>query len=147
MLWCMSKTLYGPGVVVTSQWLNGAREISFDGADTDWHYAPVNRNDIQRGGNSGLDTVYVTLETDQSYGSAPVTGRKSFMGLVQFGDQTNTNGPSAPLFWNTNAKFNQGGTQQSFLIKYAQLDVADAVTKQVLNERINNFPVVDEGFF
>ena len=143
----MSKTLYGPGVVVTSQWLNGAREISFDGADTDWHYAPVNRNDIQRGGNSGLDTVYVTLETDQSYGSAPVTGRKSFMGLVQFGDQTNTNGPSAPLFWNTNAKFNQGGTQQSFLIKYAQLDVADAVTKQVLNERINNFPVVDEGFF
>ena len=143
----MSKTLYGPGVVVTSQWLNGAREISFDGADTDWHYAPVNRNDIQRGGNSGLDTVYVTLETDQSYGSAPVAGRKSFMGLVQFGDQTNTNGPSAPLFWNTNAKFNQGGTQQSFLIKYAQLDVADAVTKQVLNERINNFPVVDEGFF
>ena len=143
----MSKTLYGPGVVVTSQWLNGAREISFDGADTDWHYAPVNRNDIQRGGNSGLDTVYVTLETDQSYGSAPVAGRKSFMGLVQFGDQTNTNGLSAPLFWNTNAKFNQGGTQQSFLIKYAQLDVADAVTKQVLNERINNFPVVDEGFF
>ena len=147
MLWCMSKTLYGPGVVVTSQWLNGAREISFDGADTDWHYAPVNRNDIQRGGNSGLDTVYVTLETDQSYGSAPVTGRKSFMGLVQFGDQTNTNGLSAPLFWNTNAKFNQGGTQQSFLIKYAQLDAADTVTKEVLNERINNFPVVDEGFF
>lgn len=143
----MSKTLYGPGVVVTSQWLNGAREISFDGADTDWHYAPVNRNDIQRGGNSGLDTVYVTLETDQSYGSAPVTGRKSFMGLVQFGDQTNTNGLSAPLFWNTNAKFNQGGTQQSFLIKYAQLDAADTVTKEVLNERINNFPVVDEGFF
>ena len=69
------------------------------------------------------------------------------MGLVQFGDQTNTNGLSAPLFWNTNAKFNQGGTQQSFLIKYAQLDAADTVTKQVLNERINNFPVVDEGFF
>jgi hypothetical protein len=147
VLWCMSKTLYGPGVIVTSQWLNGAREISFDGADADWHYAPVNKNDIQRGGNSGLDTVYVTLETDQSYGSVPVTGRKSFMGLVQFGDQTNTNGLSAPLFWNTNAKFNQGGTQQSFLIKYAQLDAADAVTKEVLNERINNFPVVDEGFF
>lgn len=143
----MAKTLFGPGVIVTSQWLNGAREISFDGADADWHYAPINQNDIQRGGNSGLDSVYVTLETDQSYGSTPVTGRKSFMGLVQFGDQVNTNGLSAPLSWNTNAKFNQGGAQQSFLVKYAQLDGPDLVTKEILNERINNFPIVDEGFF
>jgi len=143
----MSKTVFGPGVIVTSQWLNGAREISFDGADADWHYAPVNRNDIQRGGNSGLDTVYVTLETDQSYGSVPIVGRKSFMNLVQFGDQVNTNSLSAPLSWNTNAKFNQGGSQQSFLIKYAQLDQPDLITKEILSGRIDNFPVVDEGFF
>jgi hypothetical protein len=141
------KTVYGPGVVVTSQWLNGARELKFDGADVDWHFAPLNANDIQRGGVSGLDSVYMTLQTDQSFGSVPVTGRKSFMGLVQFGDQTNTNGQSAPLLWNTNAKFNQGGPQQGFLIKYAQLEGADAITKEVLNERINNFPTVDEGFF
>lgn len=143
----MTKSLFGPGVIVTSQWLNGSREISFDGADADWHYSPINRNDIQRGGDNGLDSVYVTLQTDQSYGSFPITGRKSLMGLVQFGDQVNTNGRNAPLSWNTNAKFNQGGEQQSFLIRYAQLDQADIITKQVLNERINNFPVVDEGFF
>jgi hypothetical protein len=143
----MAKTLFGPGVIVTSQWLNGAREISFDGADADWHYAPINGNDIQRGGDNGLDSVYVTLQTDQSYGSIPVTGRKSFMGLVQFGDQVNTSGLNAPLSWNTNAKFNQGGSQQSFLVKYAQLDSPDLITKEILNERINNFPVVDEGFF
>jgi hypothetical protein len=141
------KTVYGPGVVVTSQWLNGARELKFDGADLDWHFAPISANDIQRGGVNGIDSVYMTLQTDQSFGSVPVTGRKSFMGLVQFGDQTNTNGRSAPLLWNTNAKFNQGGPQQSFLIKYAQLEGADAITKEVLNERINNFPTVDEGFF
>lgn len=143
----MAKTLFGPGVIVTSQWLNGAREIKFDGADQDWHFAPLNANDIQRGGESGLDGVYVTLETDQSYGARPVTGSKSFMGPVQFGDQTNTNPFNAPLSWNTNAKYNQGGSSQNFLVKYAQLDDADVVTKQVLTERISNFPVIDEGSF
>lgn len=143
----MAKTLFGPGVVVTSQWLNGARELKFDGADTDWHFAPINRNDIQRGGVDGLDRVYVTLDTDQSYGVAPITGRKSFMGEVQFGDQANSNPNYAPLFWSTNAKYNQGGTNQNFLLKYSQLDDADVVTKQVLSERISNFPAVDEGFF
>lgn len=141
------KTLFGPGVIVTSQWLNGARELKFDGADQDWHFAPINANDVQRGGDTGLDRVFMTLETDQSYGSTPVTGRKSFMGLVQFGDQVNTNPASAPLFWSTNAKYNQGGSSQSFLVKYAQLDGQDAITKEILNERINNFPVIDEGFF
>lgn len=105
----MAKTLFGPGVIVTSQWLNGARELKFDGADKDWHFAPINRNDIQRGGVNGLDRVYVTLDTDQSYGVAPITGRKSFMGEVQFGDQTNANPSYSPLFWTTNAKYNQGG--------------------------------------
>lgn len=143
----MAKTLFGPGVIVTSQWLNGARELKFDGADTDWHFAPINANDVQRGGDTGLDRVFMTLETDQSYGSTPITGRKSFMGLVQFGDQVNTNPASAPLFWSTNAKYSQGGSSQSFLVKYAQLDQQDTITKQILNERINNFPVVDEGFF
>ena len=143
----MAKTLFGPGVIVTSQWLNGARELKFDGADADWHFAPINANDIQRGGDTGLDRVFMTLETDQSYGSTPVTGRKSFMGLVQFGDQVNTNPATAPLFWSTNAKYNQGGSSQNFLVKYAQLDNQDAITKEVLNERINNFPVIDEGFF
>lgn len=143
----MAKTLFGPGVVVTSQWLNGARELKFDGADLDWHFAPISANDVQRGGVSGLDRVFMTLETDQSYGSTPITGRKSFMGLVQFGDQVNTNPANAPLFWSTNAKYNQGGSSQSFLVKYSKLDEQDVITKEILNERINNFPIVDEGFF
>jgi len=143
----MSKTVFGPGVIVTSQWLNGARELKFDGAEEDWHFNPINRDDIQRGGVGGLDRVYTTLDTDQSYGVAPITGRKSFMSLVQFGDRTNANPTAAPLSWNTNAKYNQGGEGQSFLLKYSQLQPADVITKQVLTERISNFPAVDEGFF
>lgn len=143
----MAKTLFGPGVIVTSQWLNGARELKFDGANADWHYNPINSNDIQRGGDTGLDAVYVTTQTDQSYGSVPITGRKSFMGLVQFGDLSSTNPANAPQFWNTNAKYNQGGSSQSFPVKYAQLDSTDVITKEVLNAQINNFPVINEGFF
>lgn len=143
----MAKTLFGPGVIVTSEWLNGARNISFDGSDTDWHYPPINANDVQRGGESGLDGVYITLGTDQNYGDNPVTGSKSFMGLVQFGDETNTNPYNAPLSWNTNAKYSQGGDSQNFLVKYSQLDDSDVITKKVLSDRISNFPVVDEGTF
>jgi hypothetical protein len=143
----MSKTLFGPGVIVTSQWLNGARDLKFDGADLDWHYPPLNASDIQRGGEGGLDNVYVTLGTDQTYGSTPIVGPKSFMGSVSFGDQANTNPNYAPLSWNTNAKFNRGGMEQNFLTKYAQLTEADVVTKTVLTERIANFPIVDEGSF
>ena len=57
------KTNFGPGVIVTSKWLNGARELHFDGKDLDWHYAPINRRDIQRGGPDGIDNVYVTTNT------------------------------------------------------------------------------------
>lgn len=143
----MSKTLFGPGVIVTSNWLNGAREIRFDGEDADWHYSPINARDIQRGGQAGLDSVFLTLDTEQSYRNNPIQGSKSFMGLVQFGDQSNTNPNQSPLSWNTNAKFNQGGNFQDFFVKYSQLDPADLITKEVLTERIQNFPNIDEGFF
>jgi len=76
------KTTFGPGVVVTSKFLNGAQQIYFDGADLDWHYAPINLNDIQRGGVAGIDNAYVTLDTDQVLGNTPIIGRKSFLGLV-----------------------------------------------------------------
>jgi hypothetical protein len=143
----MAKTLFGPGVIVTSNWLNGAREIRFDGEDLDWHFQPINSRDIQRGGETGLDTVYVTLRTDQTYGNQPIQGFKSFMGLVEFGDQSNTNPNYAPLSWNTNAKFNQGGSFQDFALKFSQLENSDIITKEILVERIDNFPTIDEGFF
>jgi hypothetical protein len=142
------KTTFGPGVIVTSKWLNGAKEIFFDGLDADWHYQPINGKDIQRGGSDGLDGVYVTVTTDQEFGSNPgITGRKSFMSRVQFGDKTNSSGFVSPLSWNTNARFNTGGDDQSFSLKFANLEDADLVTKQVLSEQISSFPVIDEGFF
>ena len=141
------KTNFGPGVIVTSKWLNGARELHFDGKDLDWHYAPINRRDIQRGGADGIDNVYVTINTDQVYGGVPITGTKSFMGLVQFGDKSGSNGLGAPKSWATNAKFNAGGSQQNFTIRYSQLRNEDIITKEVLSESILNFPSVDEGFF
>jgi hypothetical protein len=141
------KTNFGPGVIVTSKWLNGARELHFDGKDLDWHYAPINRRDIQRGGSDGIDNVYVTVSTDQVFGGVPVTGTKSFMGLVAFGDKSASNGLAAPKSWATNAKFNAGGSQQNFTIRYAQLKDEDIITKQVLSQTVENFPAVDEGFF
>ena len=128
------KTTFGPGVIVTSKWLNGAREIFFDGLDADWHYSPINSGDIQRGGAEGLDTIYVTTTTDQQFGSsAGITGNKSFMSQVQFGDKFSASGFVSPLSWNTNARFNTGGSDQNFSLKFANLEDADLITKQILS--------------
>ena len=71
------KTTFGPGVIVTSKWLNGAQKLYFDGTDSDWHFDPINSQDIQRGGTYGFDTQYVTTSTDQEYGNtAGISGRK-----------------------------------------------------------------------
>ena len=141
------KTTFGPGVIVTSKWLNGAREIYFDGQDADWHYPPINLGDIQRGGSEGLDGIYVTTNTDQTFGVTPITGRKSFMGLVAFGDSTNSNPDNAPKSWLTLAKFNQGGTEQNFTLKFSNLQDEDIITKGILDQQIQNFPIIDEGAF
>jgi hypothetical protein len=141
------KTTFGPGVIVTSKWLNGAKKLHFDGLDQDWHYDPINRSDIQRGGEDGLDNVYVTMTTDQEYrATGGVTGRKSFMSQVQFGDVLSATGQLAPLSWSTNAKFNIGGSSL-FSEKYANLQGEDLITKEILNEYNANFPAIDEGFF
>lgn len=141
------KTTFGPGVIVTSKWLNGAREIYFDGADLDWHFNPINIRDIQRGGTTGLDTAYVTVGTDQTYAGVPVTGNKAFMGYVAFGDASNANPVNAPASFSTQNKFNQGGVDQTFSAKFANLEPQDLITKTVLDEQINNFPIIDEGAF
>jgi len=142
------KTTFGPGVIVTSKWLNGAKKLYFDGVDADFHYDPINGGDIQRGGTNGLDSVYVTVGTDQEYGGSPgVTGRKSFMGQIQFGDKFSASGFVSPLSWNTNARFNRGGSDQNFSLKYANLEDADLVTKQIMTEQLASFPIIDEGFF
>lgn len=143
----MAKTNFGPGVIVTSKWLNGARELHFDGKDLDWHYAPLTRRDIQRGGEAGIDNVYVTISTDQTWESLPITGNKSFFGLVEFGAPQGSSPGRAPKSWATNFKYTAGGTAESFVTKYANLDNEDMVTKLVLQERLDNFPSIDEGRF
>ena len=142
------KTTFGPGVIVTSKWLNGAQKLYFDGTDSDWHFDPISSQDIQRGGTYGFDTQYVTTNTDQEYGNtAGISGKKSLIGQVQFGSSTYSSGFGAPLSWNTNARFNTGGSDQNFTLKYSNLEDADLITKQVLTERINSFPIIDEGSF
>ncbi len=145
----MAKTTFGPGVVVTSKFLNGAQRLYFDGQSLDWHFSPINSADIQRGGTIGLDNVYVTISTDQVYGDGgvPVSGNKSFMGFVEFGDTANSNGTNAPQSFNTNTKFNSGGQSQTFTAKYANLADQDILTKLVLTQQIDNFPIIDQGTF
>ena len=142
----MAKTTFGPGVIVTSKFLNGAQQIYFDGLDLDWHYAPLTLNDIQRGGTLGFDSGYVTTDSDQVCGQTPITGDKSFLGAVEFGCEEQ-NSALAPKSYNTNVKFNSGGKAQNFSVKYANLVPADLITKEVLNEQITNFPIIDQGFF
>lgn len=144
----MAKTTFGPGVIVTSKWLNGAQKLHFDGLDLDWHFDPISAQDVQRGGSDGLDNLYVTTNTDQEYGNSPgVTGNKSFMGRVEFGARLSNSGVLAPKSFNTNAKYNIGGSGQNFDKKFANLESEDIITKHVLAERINNLPAIDQGYF
>ncbi len=148
----MSKTTFGPGVIVTSKFLNGAQQIYFDGLQEDWHFSPISINDIQQGGSLGLDGRYMTIATDQIYGNTPVTGNKSFMGLVSYGDTTYSIAANAPKSFTTNAKFNLGGSTQSYADRFANLSSEDIVTKEVLNDLVfegggSSFPNIDEGFF
>lgn len=148
----MAKTQFGPGVIVTSKFLNGAQQIYFDGLNEDWHYPPISTDDIQQGGSLGLDGRYVTIATDQVYGNTPVTGNKSFMGLVAFGDTAYSVASTAPKSFSTNAKFNLGGLTQPFADRFANLNTEDIITKQVVDALVfensgSGFPIIDQGFF
>ena len=85
----MARTVFGPGVRITSKWLNGSQSISFDGADEDWHYPPLTNDAVQLSGDGGFDKVFVTLETTQL-----VTGPKTwsadnlFTGALESSGQT-----------------------------------------------------------
>ncbi len=143
----MAKTTFGPGVIVTSKFLNGAQNIYFDGQNLDWHYPPINSGDIQRGGTAGIDNVYVTVATEQTFSGVPITGNKSFMGRVAFGDAVSSSPLAAPTSYSTNSKFNQGGSTQTFTVKYANLAGSDLLTKEVLTQQVANFPIIDQGTF
>lgn len=144
----MAKTTFSSGVIVTSQWLNGAQQIYFDGQDLDWHYAPLGLNSLVRTGPNGLDSAYVSLASDQPELDAsgllingiPISGNKVVTGVWNFGyDPLQVGNPlnvreNAPKSYTTNDKYNYaaGITTPSVPQKFAALDNADMVTKEVL---------------
>ena len=158
----MAKTTFSSGVIVTSQWLNGAKQIYFDGADLDWHYPQLGLDSIQFGGANGFDSRYVTLAGEQSgcYNTPPISGSKTVTGAWNFGfEQTSgtscfslgipVNNPlNAPLSFTTNTKFAYaGGTANpTFDQKFSSLNDADLVTVLILRERLANL-YIDNGFY
>ena len=163
----MAKTTFSSGVIVTSQWLNGAQQIYFDGQDLDWHYQPLGLNSLVRTGPNGLDSAYVTLGTDQPELDAagkflsglPVSGSKVVTGLWNCGyDQNPILGnpanviANAPKSFTTNDKYNNANGIPSPTIpqKFAALVDADLVTKLTLLDQIENLLEsleIDNGYY
>jgi hypothetical protein len=161
------KTTFSSGVIVTSQFLNGAQQIYFDGQNLDWHYQPLGLNSLVRTGPNGLDSAYITLGTDQPELDAagkflaglPISGSKVVTGLWNFGyDQNPILGNPAniiansPKSYTTNDKYNNAGgaVSPSVAQKYAALNNADLVTKQILTDQLENltdFLEIDNGVY
>jgi len=150
----MAKTTFSSGVIVTSQWLNGAQQIYFDGQDLDWHYAPLGLNSLVRTGPNGLDSAYLTLSTNQPelsvtglyVSGAGVSGTKIIEGVWNFGyDPLVIGNPqnikqNAPKSYTTNDKYNYAGgaTTPTVSQKFTSLDNADIVTKEILETWVNS---------
>lgn len=148
----MAKTTFSSGVIVTSQWLNGAQQIYFDGQDLDWHYAPLGLNSLVRTGPNGLDSAYVTLDTAQPeispaglyLGGIPITGTKVVTGIWNFGyDPLIVGNPAntianAPKSYTTNEKYEDANGTPTPTIpqKFAALDNSDLLTKLILFEQL-----------
>lgn len=162
----MAKTTFSSGVIVTSQFLNGFQQIYFDGADLDHHYNPLGLNSLVTSGPNGLDTRYLTLNTDQPVLSplgllvsgAAVTGNKVITGAWNFGfdnfvigNPTN-NVNNAPKSFVTNQKFNyaNGIVSPTIVQKFAALAPEDLVTKEILDEwtvNIQEVLEIDNGVY
>ena len=148
------KTTFSSGVIVTSQWLNGAQQIFFDGQDLDWHYAPLGLNSLVQTGPNGLDSAYLTLATSQPelsgagalISGSPVSGSKVVTGLWSFGYNPLVVGnpanilANAPKSYTTNDKYNNAGGVVSPTVsqKYAALADPDILTKLVLTEKLDD---------
>lgn len=158
------KTTYGQGVIVTSKWLNGAKEIYFDGQDLDWHYDPLGLNSLVTVGPNGLDSRYLTLGTNQPTMSqtgeliagSPISGSKVITGKWWFGypavpnENSNVN-PSnlpenAPRSYVTNTKYHwaSGTVNPTISQKFALLDDSDLVTKKIISDQLDDL-VIDNG--
>ena len=144
----MAKTTFSSGVIVTSQWLNGAQQLYFDGQDLDWHYSPLGLSSLVRTGPNGLDSAYVTLDSNQPeldtngllLSGTAVSGDKVVTGMWNFGyDPLQTGNPynireNAPKSYTTNDKFNYAGgaVAPSVPQKFNAVENADLITKEVM---------------
>ena len=159
------KTTYSSGVIVTSQWLNGAKNITFDGQDLDWHYPPLGISSLVTAGPDGLDSRYITLGTPQpnleggvKVSGIDISGTKVVSGVWNFGynpllpgNPENTKA-NAPKSWTTNDKYNNPPGQPTPTIpqKFAALSDEDLITKLVLADQIKNLLdnlVIDNGIY
>lgn len=150
----MAKTTFSSGVIVTSQWLNGSQQIYFDGQDLDWHYQPLGLNSLVRTGPNGLDSAYVSLNSDQPeldaaglyISGSPISGSKVVTGVWNFGyDPLQVGNPAnirefAPKSYTTNDKFNyaNGVVTPTPSQKFAALDSPDLITKEVLQSWVES---------
>jgi hypothetical protein len=145
----MAKTTFSSGVIVTSQWLNGAQQIYFDGQDLDWHYPPLGLSSLVLSGPDGMDNRYVTLGTDQPtvvggvyQTGIPISGSKVVTGPWSYGyDPLLLGNPpntiaNAPKSFTTNGKFDNanGVSSPSPAQKWAALDPEDLITKKAVDE-------------
>lgn len=158
----MAKTQFSSGVIVTSQWLNGAQQIVFDGQPLDWHYDPLGLESLVTKGPNGLDSRYLTLYTEQPVLSTTgvyltgqsISGNKVVSGAWHFGFNPNLNptvdqiAENAPLSYLTNIKYLQaGGIDPSTIAqKYGSLSDYDLITKKILSDQIENL-VIDNGTY
>jgi hypothetical protein len=150
----MAKTTFSSGVIVTSQWLNGAQQIYFDGQDLDWHYPPLGISSMVTSGTDGLDGRYITLATEQPVlnsagflvSGQPISGAKVVTGPWMFGYDPLVNPglqniiANAPKSYTTNDKYENanGVTAPTAAQKFAALDDADILTKLVVSEQLND---------
>lgn len=156
----MAKTTFSSGVIVTSEFLNGFKELYFDGQDLDHHYNPLGLESLILKGPNGLDSRYVTLNTNQPNLSNtgvfitgfPVSGDKVVTGMWTFGfdpdqnptvDQLSSNAPRSYL---TNEKYYyaNGIYPSSIQQKFGCLDDADLITKKIVLDQFDAL-VVDNG--
>lgn len=156
------KTTFGNGVVVTAAWLNGAKRIFFDGQDLDWHFEPLGTESLILRGPNGLDSRYITLNTDQPtlsplgvfLSGAPISGNKVTTGKWSFGFNEEQNPgqelnlENSPVSYVTNKKYNfaNGVPSPSAYQKFIALAPEDLVTKQIVFDQFDNF-VVDNGTY
>lgn len=96
----MAKTVFSSGVVITSKWLNGSQNISFDGADEDWHYPPLTSDSVKLSGDGGFDGVFMTLATSQlATGAKEFSNTVTFTGLDVTEGSSPVNAPGQTEYW------------------------------------------------